>query len=298
MDDCKTVSLEMDGEILIAYQASFQPFSREDRHFVKIYNLEDEVNNNNWGVTSEARARSLRSFFNQPLLGPMHLSNEHVVDSNPAHPHFGVWAKIGRPVDVINNGGMYGIYEVTVPKAWELIQAGQLRTVSPSIHVKQHQFTPDGKEIITDFDWDHTLFVDVGAIPKAGVVATCTASDPSLCGFRQAVQAALKGQHVDAQTNFDLSEPGHASDVQEGLRQAEFGYKRDWTQIDPATGLGKIVDEENNILAGGGIFQEILRSELCGYARDAQGRQVALESLFPQQQIAQASKTLRALGAL
>jgi hypothetical protein len=176
----------------VAYQAKYEPFTKDEHHFIKVYNLEDEVNNNNWGVTAEARARSLRSFFDQPLLGPPNLSDDHVIDADPTHPHFGVWAKIGRPVDVINNGATYGIYEVTVPEAWEMIQAGQLAQVSPSIRINEAHWTEDGKEIITDFNWDHTLFVDVGAIPKAGVVGTCTAPDPSLCGFRQAVQAALQ----------------------------------------------------------------------------------------------------------
>jgi len=187
----------------IQYQARFEPFMKDERHFIKVFNLEDEVNRNNWGVTPEARERSLRSFMNQKLLGPPGLSNEYVTDPNPKHPHFGTWSVIGKPVDVINNGGTYGIYEVTAPKAWLKIQSKELDAVSPSIHINQAEFQEDGSEIITDFDWDHTLFTPVGAIPKAGVVGTCTASDPSLCGFRAAVQAAFHGH---TQTQGDRAE--------------------------------------------------------------------------------------------
>jgi hypothetical protein len=136
------------------------------------------------------------SFFAQPLLGPEHLSTHHVVDANPKHPHFGTHAVIGKPVDVINNGVTYGIYEVTVPEAWAMIQAGKLGPVSPSVRILEETQQPDGRQLITKFVWDHTLFVDKGAFPNAGVVGTCVASDPSLCGFAQAAQAAYIAQGV------------------------------------------------------------------------------------------------------
>lgn len=271
--------------ISIAYQGSFQPYTKDDRHYVKVYTLDNDVNQNDWGVTPEARARSMGTFFEHPLLGPKHLSSEHVVDADPTHPHYGEWAKIGRPVDFESNGATYGIYEVTVDQAWDLIQAGKLNAVSPSLTIKNSTRTRDGKEIVTDFAWDHVLFVDHGAIPEAGVVGTCTAPDPCLCTFGEAVQAALKTLDTNLQ----------GSEVQERLRQAMFGYRRDWSQIDPVTGLGRKV-EDGNDLQGGGIFQELLRSEQFGYARNAQGRMCTLESLFPQQQIAQASKRLFGRG--
>jgi hypothetical protein len=297
---------------MVAYQAKFEPYSEGEHHFVKVFNIDGTWNGNGWAVTDQARADSLVSFFTQPLLGPEHLSPHHVVDANPKHPHYGVHAVIGKPVDVINNGVTYGIYEVTVPEAWEMIQAGKLGPVSPSVHILEEEEQSDGRKLITKFVWDHTLFVDSPAFPNAGVVGTCTASNPSLCGFAQAAQAAFEQQELEGK-GFDLSDPVQASSVQEQIRQAQFGRSRtpedvakleriisgvrqnDWSNIDPVTGLGKIIQGGNEFLAGGGIFQEIIRSEQFGYARNAQGQRVSLESLFPHQQIVQASKTLRVL---
>jgi hypothetical protein len=302
--------------LAVAYQARFESFTKDERHFIKVYNVDDSWNGNGWAVTDQARSDSLVSFFAQPLLGPEHLSPHHVVDANPKHPHYGTHAVIGKPVDVINNGVTYGIYEVTVPEAWGMIQAGKLGPVSPSVRILEEEEQPDGRKLITKFEWDHTLFVDSPAFPNAGVVGTCTASNPSLCGFAQAAQAAFEQQELDGKPEFDLSDPAQASSITEQIRQASFGFTRtpeeiaklekiisgvkqnDWSNIDPITGLGKIVQGGNEFLAGGGIFQEIIRSELFGYARNAQGQQVSLESLFPHQQIVQASKTLRVLGGL
>jgi hypothetical protein len=182
-------------EYRIAYQAKFEPiaqgeFGSPERHYVKVWNIDSSWNNNNWRVTAEARARSLGSFFNQKLLGPLGLSSDVVSDMDPTHPHYGIYSVVGKPVDVIHNGTTYGVYEITSPLAWDWIQQGRLGAVSPSVLIKKDSFDADGKQTISDFAWDHTLFVDTGAFPKAGVVDSCTAADPSLCGFAQAAQAA------------------------------------------------------------------------------------------------------------
>jgi len=193
---CGQMEKQMQQGFRVTYQAKFESYSKDDHHFIKVWNIDDSWNRNGWAVTPQARAKSLSSFFEQPLLGPPELSDEHVVDAAPWHPHYGEYAVIGKPVDVINNGATYGIYEITAPKAWDQIQAGELSAVSPSVHILNDVIQPDGKQLITEFTWDHTVFVDVGAFPKAGVTGTCTASDPSLCEFGQAAQAALQ-RHAD-----------------------------------------------------------------------------------------------------
>jgi hypothetical protein len=225
--------------LMVAYQAKFEPYSKGDRHFIKVHNVDDSWNRNGWAVTDQARKDSLTSFFRQPLLGPKHLSNEHVADMDPRHPHYGTWAKIGQPVDVINNGVTYGIYEITVPQAWDMIQAGELGPVSPSVRILEETLQPDGGKLITKFVWDHTLFVDIPAFPHAGVVGTCTASDPSLCGFAQAAQAAYIAQGIRVKAGdktIDLVfNPDDFKDVEEFVKKvAELGVteadaRKAWT---------------------------------------------------------------------
>jgi hypothetical protein len=186
---CGQMEKQTSQGLTVAYQAKFEPYSVDERHFVKVYNVDDSWNGNGWAVTPQARKDSLTSFFRQPLLGPEHLSRHHIIDTNPKHPHYGTWAVIGKPVDVINNGQTYGIYEVTVPEAWDMIQAGELGPVSPSVKILAEEEQADGRKLITKFEWDHTLFVDCPAFPKAGVVATCTAADSSLCSFAQSLQS-------------------------------------------------------------------------------------------------------------
>lgn len=232
----------------VAYQAKFEPFTDGKRHFVKIFNVDDSWNRNDWAVTPQARERSLPSFFNQPLLGPAHLSNEHVVDANPRHPHYGTWAKIGHPVDVQNNGGTYGIYEITVPEAWRMIEAKELSAVSPSVHILNEVEQPDGKKRITDYAWDHTLFIDTPAYhPGIGVVDTCVASDPSLCDFAQAAQAAYLAQGVRVRlggTTIDLVfNPDDFKDVDAFVQKAaELGI--------PEADARKAWEEQQQIVKG------------------------------------------------
>jgi hypothetical protein len=194
---CGQMEKMMQQGFRVTYQAAFEPFTKDNRNFVKVYGIDNDVNKNAWGVTPEARAKSMRTFFQHPLLGPPELSDVHVFDNVPGHPHYGKWAVIGHPVDFESNSATYPIYEVDVAEAWRRIQAGEMDAVSPSVHINDARYTDDGEQIITDFDWDHMLFVPRGAIEKAGVVGLCSADDPSKCSFRRAVQAAFQGHGLE-----------------------------------------------------------------------------------------------------
>lgn len=185
------------GQARFAYATRFEPYVKQGKRYVKIWNLDDSTCRNEWSVTSEARIQALKNFVSEHnlLLGPAELSDEHIIVEDPTLPHHGEWAVIGKPVDFQSNGTTYGIYEVTVDEAWDRIEKGELKNTSPSILIRAAHYDEDGSLKIEEFAWDHTLFVDQPAFPKAGVVATCEGPNPDACflngpSFGEALQAA------------------------------------------------------------------------------------------------------------
>ena len=187
---CGSLEKQTQG-VRVVYQASFEPFLKEGRRFVKIYGIDDSVSKNDWGVTPAARARALQSLMAIPLLGPPSLSKDMIAVEDPELPHYGTWSVIGKPVDFESNSATYGVFEITVDKAWDMIQKHELSTTSPSVLVKEAHYDEDGKLIVDDFNWDHILFVDNPAFRNAGVVATCEGPNPTACNFGQTLQAAF-----------------------------------------------------------------------------------------------------------
>ncbi len=80
--------------------------------------------------------------------------------------------------------------------------------------------------------------------------------------------------------------PAEASRI-EDVRQTMFGIRRDTTMIDPVTGLGFPID---TLLQGGSVEMELMREQMFGFARDAQGNQTRIEQVFSGPEIFRASR--------
>jgi hypothetical protein len=155
------------------YQTDSEPFELQGKLFLKIPIMPDGQNLHDWGVTPEARARCAQTVLGKPLLGPP----TPTIPGNPnvcrtcgpnalhAQPEEG-WAEYGRFVDYENNGKTYGIAEITVPdeEVRQAIRERRLNAVSPSVLPKAG-FYDDRGLIVTDYNFDHVLFVDRGAFP-------------------------------------------------------------------------------------------------------------------------------------
>jgi cation transport regulator len=180
--------------LTFAYHASIQPYQAEGKRYAKIFLLDDTVCSNNWGVTSEARRRALESIKGKPVLGP------------PERGH-SANCVVGRYVGYQSNGVTWGIAEITDPEAWEKIRGGEWCAVSPQIDA--YKIRSEGVvEVIEDFDFIHTAFVDQAAFSQgqSGVKATCEGIE-DVCTFNLAFAAASQS-HIRGDGSGGILLPG------------------------------------------------------------------------------------------
>jgi len=185
--------------IPFSYFAAFKLEERDGKRYAKIYVIDSSVNLNKWQVTSKARAKALETLLNAPLLGPPELAHKAT-------------KKVGDFVDFLSNGYTAGLAEIIDDEAWEKMKAGEWTAVSPQI-IAYSTMDQNGVEVIDDFVFDHVVFVEKAAYPRAQVKELCEGTEES-CGFSRMLTAALDfHSHV-----------GHddvASSLQKGTQDAE-----------------------------------------------------------------------------
>jgi len=162
--------------IPFSYFAGFKLEERDGKHFAQIYVIDSSVNRNKWQVTSKARAKALETLLDAPLLGPPELAHKAT-------------EKVGRFVDFLSNSYTAGLAEITDDEAWEKMRSGEWTAVSPQIIAYKIE-EKDGIEVIDDFVFDHVVFVEEAAYPRAHVKELCEGTEQS-CGFSRMLTAAL-----------------------------------------------------------------------------------------------------------
>ena len=127
-------------------------------------------------INPAGKARALASLLDKPLRGP---------------PELGHMATrvVGRPLGFMSNHATSVLYEIPDSGDWERITRGEWGPVSPTMTpIQAHN---EGDILVLDeWVWDDAFFVRKGAWPNAGVKTTCE-GNPRLCGFSNAVTAAL-----------------------------------------------------------------------------------------------------------
>jgi len=211
--------------IPFSYFASFKLEERDGKHFAQIYVIDSSVNRNKWQVTPKARAKALETLLNAPLLGPPELAHKAT-------------EKVGRFVDFLSNGYTAGLAEITDDEAWEKMKAGEWTAVSPQI-IAYAITEQNGIEVIDDFVFDHIVFVEKAAYPKARVKELCEGTEES-CGFSRMLTAALDFHgHV-----------GHddvASSRPQGTQDAEKNTIIDNKEVD-------LMDNKEGLQFSGGVL--------------------------------------------
>jgi len=196
--------------IPFSYIASFKLEERDSKRFAQIYVIDSSVNRNKWQVTPKARAKALETLLDAPLLGPPELAHEAT-------------KKVGRFVDFLSNSYTAGLAEITDDEAWRKMKAGEWVAVSPQI-IAYDITDQNGIEVIDDFVFDHVVFVEKAAYPRARVKELCEGTEES-CGFSQMLTAALDfHSHV-----------GHddvASSRPQGTQDAEKNILTDSKEVD------------------------------------------------------------------
>jgi len=158
------------------YIAAFKLEERDGKRYAQIYVIDSSVNRNKWQVTAKARAKALETLLNAPLLGPPELAHKAT-------------KKVGRFVDFLSNSYTAGLAEITDDEAWEKMESGEWAAVSPQI-IAYDITDQNGIEVIDDFIFDHVVFVEKAAYPRARVKELCEGTEES-CGFSRMLTAAL-----------------------------------------------------------------------------------------------------------
>jgi len=185
----------------MSYEAIGEPFELQGKLFLKIPIMPDGQSLNEWGVTPEARARCASTVLGKKLLGPPtpNIPGDPTVcrtcgpDKPHAQPPEG-WGEYGHFVDFTNNGKTYGIAEITAPdeEVRQAIRERRLSAVSPSVFPKAG-FYDDKGLIVTDYVFDHVLFVDHPAFHDLSLDEGLMADSPDLtsASWHSALQAAF-----------------------------------------------------------------------------------------------------------
>jgi hypothetical protein len=185
----------------MSFDAVSEPYELQGKLFLKIPIMPDGPSLNEWGVTPEARARCASTVLGKKLLGPptSSIPGDPTVcrtcgpDKPHAQPEEG-WAEYGHFVDFTNNGKTYGIAEITAPdeEVRQAIRERRLSAVSPSVFPKAG-FYDDKGLIVTDYVFDHVLFVDHPAFHDLSLDEGLMADSPDLtsASWHSALQAAF-----------------------------------------------------------------------------------------------------------
>jgi hypothetical protein len=172
-------ALAIEG-LQLAYAARFEPIIDGDRTFVKIYAIDNSKCRNKWRVTKDAMQRAAKTILAAKLLGPPPPGEEGDVIEATCPPHIGRWKDVGKFVNYQQNGQTYGLAEVLEPYAAKNVRERKWRATSPKIIVNAERHE-NGEIEVSDYRFDHVLFVEDPAFPKSGVVQVC--DSPESCGF-------------------------------------------------------------------------------------------------------------------
>jgi len=179
------------GPRTLNYDASFNAYEEDDKHFVKVFAIDDEVfNKNKWAITRESLERNLRSLIGRPLLGPPEAGHGPDPENDEAVKQFEEDHKIGEFISVGSNGVAWGIADIANPNVWTKIKSGEWKWVSPQIKVDPNAIKKTNQgDVVLDFNFSHVAFVTEPAYGgKAGVKGTCEAPNVKLCNFSAALQ--------------------------------------------------------------------------------------------------------------
>lgn len=168
----------MESALSFSYAAGVTPLEAERK--AEIYVIDTTMNGNRWMVTEEAVKKALETLRGAPLLGPPELGHR----SNRVVGYF-------QDFRLDPSGAVYGVAEITDPEAWEALQSGRWRHVSPRIMAYAVDHSPTGADIVRGFRFDHVAFVEDPAYPRAGVRELLAGRS---CGFSQALDAALSSR--------------------------------------------------------------------------------------------------------
>jgi hypothetical protein len=161
------------------YQASLRPTVRDGKHVAKVYVIDQDMSLNDWRITPQAKNRGAASLIGKPFLGPPELGHrsEHVIGK--------IFDYDTDPDDTI-----WAYAEITDEQAWPNIESGKWNKTSPRILAKIVRDTPDGKERVEDFIFDHVALVNDPAFPASGIKAAYNA-ERDYCDFSKAFEASL-----------------------------------------------------------------------------------------------------------
>tara|TARA_Y100000310_G_scaffold185703_1_gene185776 strand:- start:1380 stop:2489 length:1110 start_codon:yes stop_codon:yes gene_type:complete len=131
------------------YAASIEPLKGETGRKAKIFLINEEVNENDWGVTKQSLKDGVKTIIGKPLLGPPNLGHEATLT-------------VGDFISAQFEGNTaYGIANITNNNAWENIKKGEWRYVSPEVvascGVKTNKA---GENILPCFEFRHVAFVN------------------------------------------------------------------------------------------------------------------------------------------
>jgi len=206
----------------VAYAARFEPIIDGDRVFAKIYAIDLSQCKNKWRVTKEAMEQAAKTLLDAKLLGPPPPGEEGDIVESTCKEHLGKWKEVGRFRSYEQNGVTYGLAEVTEPYAAKNVREHKWKATSPKIIVNAER-RENGEIEVTDYKFDHVLFVEDPAFPNAGVVQVC--DSPEACGFpgnclAGAMETALAGAHLITIEDQELSALEKAIETARGILQS------------------------------------------------------------------------------
>ena len=208
--------------LAVTYAARFDQIVDGARTFIKIHAIDLTRCKNKWRVTKEAMQKAARSILDAKLIGPPPPGEQgNVVVESPAC-HRGVWKDVGRFLSYSQNGVTFGLGEVTEPYAAENIRSGKWRATSPKILINAQRHE-NGEIVVSDYKFDHILFVDNPGFTNAGVVQVC--DSPEQCGLAGnclagAIETALAGVHLITIEDQELSALEKAIETARGILQS------------------------------------------------------------------------------
>jgi len=164
----------------------FEEFNGEKGKYLKSFLISDKVNLNDWQATHEANIMNLDDAIGRPGI--------HYINAEGKRDHTGATTKkkslqiqeLYRAASILAVGSdmatrrMWQVSKIINNKVAKLIEAGEIKFISPSIWPKENavELIPktDGGEtsIVHDYDWLHYAFVDEPAYgDEASIKSFC-----------------------------------------------------------------------------------------------------------------------------
>jgi len=174
------------------------------RHLAKILVIDTTVNANRWQVTGEALKKALDTLIGKPLI---------------AYPDHSGLVEAGAFIDAQRiDGYAIGIAEITDTAAWEKINRGEWRFVSPKV-IAHDVSKIDGVDLLKDFEFEHVAFVPRGAYPSAQVLSTYAGQESSPRPFSAALTEKL--EEINKGEKWKMSENAHDKELAEAKATIE-----------------------------------------------------------------------------